>query len=181
MATQLYCIVTGANAGIGREITAGLMRDPGAHVVMACRNMEQCEAVRAELSQLLPGSCECSRSVCVVSPCLPLKHHERQHHKPAHTLPHTHTNTLLASAGWTWLTPSPSAPLRQRKPRRCQRSSTSPWTCWSIMQVRCRDSLHVCGGAFALAATLIKQAPQDSNHRVVARQFPPCPDLVYLP
>jgi NAD(P)-dependent dehydrogenase (short-subunit alcohol dehydrogenase family) len=62
-----YCIVTGANAGIGREITAGLLREPGTHVVMACRNMEQCEAVRADLTsqQQLPGSCECSRCVWV--------------------------------------------------------------------------------------------------------------------
>lgn len=55
------CIVTGANAGIGKEITAGLMQE-GSHVVMACRNMQQCEAAKAELSQRqLNGTCECSR------------------------------------------------------------------------------------------------------------------------
>jgi NAD(P)-dependent dehydrogenase (short-subunit alcohol dehydrogenase family) len=56
-----YCIVTGANAGIGKEIAAGLMQD-GSHVVMACRNMQQCELAQAELGQRqLPGTCECSR------------------------------------------------------------------------------------------------------------------------
>ena len=58
-----YCIVTGANAGIGKEITAGLM-DQGGHVVMACRNMQQCAAAKSELEgRKLRGSCECSRYV----------------------------------------------------------------------------------------------------------------------
>jgi hypothetical protein len=61
---QKYCIVTGANAGIGKEITAGLMQEPGSHVVMACRNMQQCELAKAELkARGLPGTCECSRCV----------------------------------------------------------------------------------------------------------------------
>jgi short-subunit dehydrogenase len=60
---QKYCIVTGANAGIGKEVTAGLMQE-GSHVVMACRNMQQCEAARAELSgRQLTGTCECIRCV----------------------------------------------------------------------------------------------------------------------
>lgn len=64
---QKYCIVTGANAGIGKEITAGLMQEPGSHVVMACRNMQQCEVAKAEFkARGLPGTCECSRCV---SPC----------------------------------------------------------------------------------------------------------------
>uniref|UniRef100_A0A383WIR5 Uncharacterized protein n=1 Tax=Tetradesmus obliquus TaxID=3088 RepID=A0A383WIR5_TETOB len=56
-----YCIVTGANAGIGKEITAGLMAK-GAHVVMACRNMDACSVAQQELHQRqLPGTCQCSR------------------------------------------------------------------------------------------------------------------------
>lgn len=65
---QKYCIVTGANAGIGKEITAGLMQEPGSHVVMACRNMQQCEVAKAELkARGLPGTCECSRCVSLCS------------------------------------------------------------------------------------------------------------------
>jgi len=56
-----YCIVTGANAGIGKEIAAGIM-EQGGHVVMACRNMVQCNQAQSELEQRrMPGSCECSR------------------------------------------------------------------------------------------------------------------------
>lgn len=59
--SKKYAIVTGANAGIGKEITAGLMHT-GAHVVMGCRNMEACEVARAELQKRdLPGTCECCR------------------------------------------------------------------------------------------------------------------------
>lgn len=56
-----YCVVTGANAGLGKAITAGLMAR-GAHVVMACRNMAACEAAAAELaSAAVPGSCICAQ------------------------------------------------------------------------------------------------------------------------
>ncbi|KAK9811893.1 hypothetical protein WJX72_011942 [[Myrmecia] bisecta] len=34
-------IVTGANAGLGKEVTAGLMAE-GHHVIMACRNLQKC-------------------------------------------------------------------------------------------------------------------------------------------
>lgn len=42
------CLVTGANAGIGKEIARGLLQ-LGGHVVMACRSQERGEAARAEL------------------------------------------------------------------------------------------------------------------------------------
>ncbi|KAI8470175.1 MAG: hypothetical protein J3K34DRAFT_458972 [Monoraphidium minutum] len=56
-----YCIVTGANSGIGKEVAAGLMAR-GHHVVLACRNMDACGAAAAELAAAHPqGVCECSR------------------------------------------------------------------------------------------------------------------------
>jgi NAD(P)-dependent dehydrogenase (short-subunit alcohol dehydrogenase family) len=42
------CLVTGASAGIGKEIARGLAR-AGARVLLACRNREKGEAVRLEL------------------------------------------------------------------------------------------------------------------------------------
>lgn len=52
-------VVTGANAGIGKEVTAGLMKQ-GVHVIMACRNRARCEAARAQLlTRNLKGSAEC--------------------------------------------------------------------------------------------------------------------------
>eukprot|EP00775_Hariotina_reticulata_P010478 gene10478-10637_t len=58
---QPYCIVTGANAGIGKEVTAGLMAQ-GAHVVMACRNMDACLEAQQQLERQEPtGSCQCCR------------------------------------------------------------------------------------------------------------------------
>lgn len=45
----------------GREVAAGLMKE-GAHVVMACRNMTSCEAVKQQLEQqAAQGTCECSK------------------------------------------------------------------------------------------------------------------------
>jgi NAD(P)-dependent dehydrogenase (short-subunit alcohol dehydrogenase family) len=43
------CLVTGANAGIGKEIARGLLRQ-GATVVMACRSPERGAAARDELA-----------------------------------------------------------------------------------------------------------------------------------
>jgi NAD(P)-dependent dehydrogenase (short-subunit alcohol dehydrogenase family) len=45
------CMVTGANAGIGKETALALAR-MGAEVVMVCRNQERGEAARSEISRL---------------------------------------------------------------------------------------------------------------------------------
>ena len=44
------CLVTGANAGIGKETVLGLARK-GATVVMACRNLEKGKAARQEIAR----------------------------------------------------------------------------------------------------------------------------------
>jgi len=44
------CVVTGANAGIGREIATALARD-GAHVTLVCRSPERGEAAVADIRQ----------------------------------------------------------------------------------------------------------------------------------
>ena len=47
--------------GAGKEIAAGLLKQ-GKHVVMACRNMQACEAARAELLQAhQQASAECQQ------------------------------------------------------------------------------------------------------------------------
>lgn len=48
------CIITGANAGIGRA-AAGQIADAGLHVIMACRNQERGEAARELLLKENPG------------------------------------------------------------------------------------------------------------------------------
>lgn len=58
-----FCVVTGANSGIGKEVTAGLLQQ-GAHVVMACRSNPKCEEARQELlarsgMPCATGRCEC--------------------------------------------------------------------------------------------------------------------------
>ena len=42
------CLVTGANTGIGKETVKDLARR-GAHVYMACRDMDKCEITREEI------------------------------------------------------------------------------------------------------------------------------------
>jgi retinol dehydrogenase-14 len=44
------CIITGANAGVGKESALGLAR-LGAHVVMVCRSKERGELARAEIAK----------------------------------------------------------------------------------------------------------------------------------
>lgn len=46
-----YCLVTGANGGIGREIALGLAK-MGATVIMICRNAERGRATMGEIRQL---------------------------------------------------------------------------------------------------------------------------------
>jgi NAD(P)-dependent dehydrogenase (short-subunit alcohol dehydrogenase family) len=44
-----FCLVTGANSGIGKETTLALAQN-GANVIMVCRNKEKGEAVRREVT-----------------------------------------------------------------------------------------------------------------------------------
>ena len=47
--TGKVCLVTGANAGIGKATATGLAR-MGANVVMVCRSRERGEAAKAEIA-----------------------------------------------------------------------------------------------------------------------------------
>jgi len=49
------CLITGANAGIGRETTAGLAVQ-GARILMVCRNIDRGEAARSHLLARVPGA-----------------------------------------------------------------------------------------------------------------------------
>jgi NAD(P)-dependent dehydrogenase (short-subunit alcohol dehydrogenase family) len=49
-------LVTGANAGLGYQLSLSLAR-MGAHVVMACRNAQRAEEARRQLIAELPGAC----------------------------------------------------------------------------------------------------------------------------
>ncbi len=44
------CIITGANAGVGKESALGLAK-LGAHVVMVCRSKERGELAKAEIAK----------------------------------------------------------------------------------------------------------------------------------
>ena len=48
-------LVTGASAGIGKEVARGLAA-LGAHVILACRNREKAEAVVLEIQARVPGA-----------------------------------------------------------------------------------------------------------------------------
>ena len=53
--TGKVVVVTGANSGIGYEASVEVARK-GAHVVMACRNMQKAEAALASLQQTVPNA-----------------------------------------------------------------------------------------------------------------------------
>eukprot|EP00873_Tetraselmis_striata_P003315 jgi/Tetstr1/423579/TSEL_014251.t1 len=56
-----FCVVTGANGGIGREVAGGLMA-AGGRVVLGCRSASRCADAKRELdSRGYPGSCHCSQ------------------------------------------------------------------------------------------------------------------------
>jgi NAD(P)-dependent dehydrogenase (short-subunit alcohol dehydrogenase family) len=48
-------VVTGANSGLGFS-SAKLLALKGAHVILACRDLERCNAAQNEISRLAPGS-----------------------------------------------------------------------------------------------------------------------------
>lgn len=48
-------IVTGANSGVGYEVTKGLLKN-GLHVVMACRNLEKANNAKKQILTELPSS-----------------------------------------------------------------------------------------------------------------------------
>ena len=47
---QKVCLVTGANSGIGKEITLALAKS-GAHVIMVCRNEQKAKVVLQEIKE----------------------------------------------------------------------------------------------------------------------------------
>ncbi|TFG66311.1 MAG: SDR family oxidoreductase [Gemmatimonadales bacterium] len=49
------CLITGANAGIGREATAGLAAQ-GARILMVCRDIDRGEAARSNILARVPGA-----------------------------------------------------------------------------------------------------------------------------
>lgn len=49
------CVVTGGNAGIGKEVAWGLLQR-GGHVVLACRSPARCQEARRELLARLASS-----------------------------------------------------------------------------------------------------------------------------
>ena len=53
--TGRVAIVTGANAGLGLEITKGLA-GAGATVIMGCRNLDKAEAAAAQVRAVVPNA-----------------------------------------------------------------------------------------------------------------------------
>uniref|UniRef100_A0A061R0Z7 Retinol dehydrogenase 13-like n=1 Tax=Tetraselmis sp. GSL018 TaxID=582737 RepID=A0A061R0Z7_9CHLO len=73
------CIVTGGNSGIGKEVAYGLMSQ-GAHVFLACRDLEKCGQAKADLdSRGSRGSCECRKlDLCCFSSVREFAHNMRK-------------------------------------------------------------------------------------------------------
>jgi len=53
--TDRIAVVTGANSGIGYEVTRALA-GKGAHVIMACRNLEKAEPAAAQILNKVPNA-----------------------------------------------------------------------------------------------------------------------------
>ena len=65
MPSQLgkIAIVTGANSGIGYEVTLGLVKKD-VEVIMACRNMQKAEEAKAKMLLVYPKARWCRFAIC---------------------------------------------------------------------------------------------------------------------